>query len=61
MTTITIEAIPTEADLIAIAKNANAKHLHLIAKGDRRVLCSIVPDGWRKVNITMPTDKNEVA
>jgi hypothetical protein len=47
MQTITFEAIPDHAELLAIAQLAAARHLKLITNGSRSVLCSIVPRGWR--------------
>lgn len=47
MNTIIFEAIPNEAELLAISKLAHARHLNLITNGKRSVLCSIIPQGWK--------------
>jgi hypothetical protein len=46
---ITIGGVPDEAQLLTIMKQAAANHLHLITNGSVCRLCSIVPNGWRKV------------
>jgi len=38
--------IPDEATVLEIAKQAVAKHLHVITNGQRSVLSPIVPPGW---------------
>jgi len=47
MNVITFESIPNESELLDVAQQANARHLHLITNGKRSVLCSIVPVGWK--------------
>ena len=47
MNTVTFEAIPEHAELLAIAQLAAARHLKLITNGSRSVLCSIIPPGWK--------------
>lgn len=39
--------VPDEAQVLEIARMAQAQHLHLITNGQRSVLSPIVPDGWR--------------
>ena len=46
-----IETINDDAELLAIAKLAQAKHLHLITNGTRSVLCSIIPHGWKVMRV----------
>jgi hypothetical protein len=48
-TVITMSTVPDEAELLSIMKEAAASHLHLITNGRVCRLCSIVPNGWRKV------------
>lgn len=45
-TTLTV-IVPDEAEVLEIARLAQAQHLHLITDGQRSVLSPIVPDGWR--------------
>lgn len=44
----TIQAVPDNATLFEIAQSAAAQHLHLIHKGDRFALCSVIPTGWQR-------------
>jgi hypothetical protein len=46
---ITMSTVPDEAELLTIMKQAAESHLHLITNGTVCRLCSIVPNGWRKV------------
>jgi hypothetical protein len=46
---ITMATVPDEAELLTIMKQAAASHLYLITNGRVCRLCSIVPNGWRKV------------
>ena len=46
MSDLTI-TIPDEATVLEIAKQAVAKHLHVITNGQRSVLSPIVPPGWK--------------
>lgn len=39
--------VPDEAEVLEIARMAQAQHLHLITNGQRSVLSPIVPAGWR--------------
>ena len=48
MTPATIAHVPDTATLFDIAQHAQAKHLHLIHKGDRFALCSVIPSGWQR-------------
>lgn len=45
---ITIQPVPDNATLFEIAQSAAAQHLHLIHKGDRFALCSVIPTGWQR-------------
>lgn len=51
MNTITFESIPQDAELLATAKLAQARQLHLITNGKRSMLCSIVPAGWKRMPV----------
>lgn len=51
MNVITLESVPSHAELLEIAKLAHAKHLKLITNGKRSVLCSIVPPGWKVMRV----------
>lgn len=53
MSITTFEAIPSHAELLAIAQSAAARHLHLITDGQRSVLCSIIPPGWRLMRVVV--------
>lgn len=44
---IITEPVPSEAELLQIMQQANARHLHLITDGKQSRLCSIIPPGWR--------------
>lgn len=54
MSITTIETPPSEATMLEILQQANARHLQLIrnSRGDLR-LCSIIPPGWKphRINI----------
>lgn len=44
--------IPDDALVIEVAREAAAQHLHLITDGNRHVLCSVVPPGWRRCAVS---------
>jgi hypothetical protein len=43
---ITMEHIPSDAELLEIAKSAAARGFHLISNGKRSAICSLIPTGW---------------
>jgi|GEM_PF-4573998 len=45
---ITTVLVPDDALVFEVAREAAARHLHLITDGHRHLLCSIVPPGWRR-------------
>lgn len=55
----TIQAVPDNATLFEIAQSAAAQHLHLIHKGDRFALCSVIPAGWQKFSVTERNGKSQ--
>lgn len=57
MNVITLESVPSHAELLEIAKLAQAKHLNLITNGKRSVLCSIVPSGWKVMRVMQKQEK----
>ena len=61
MNVIQFEVVPNHAELLAIAQNANARHLHLITNGKRSVLCSIIPKGWRAMAVKQKPTHGEAA
>lgn len=40
---------PSEAELLAVARQAAAQHLHLITDGFETKLSPIVPPGWHRL------------
>ena len=48
-TTMITVLIPDSSTLQQASQMATAAHLHLITKGDKTVLSTIVPPGWAKV------------
>ena len=61
MNTIKFESIPSNAELLAIAQSAAARHLHLITNGRRSVLCSIIPPGWKLMPVMQKHSQARVA
>jgi len=57
MSKVTI-LVPAEAELMEIAKQAQASHLHLISNGQRSVLSPVVLPGWR---VLIAPDSSKVA
>lgn len=42
---------PEEAELLAVAQQAEASHLHLVTDGQRTFLTPIVLPGWQKLAV----------
>jgi hypothetical protein len=57
---ITMEAIPNDAELLAIALSAASRGFKLITNGTVTRVCSIVPQGWREMPV-MIKHTNEAA
>lgn len=51
-TIIITESVPSEAALLQIMQQAKARHLHLITDGKQSRLCSIIPPGWKRHNVS---------
>lgn len=49
--------IPSTAQVMDIARQANARHLHIITDGKRTVLSPEVPPGWFKVAVKLKPQK----
>lgn len=47
--------IPSETEVIAAARQANAQHLHLLTNGNRTVLSPIGIPGWYKIAVKTKT------
>lgn len=43
--------VPNNAEVLAIAKQANAQHLHIIMRNGRTLLSPTVPQGWTKLHV----------
>lgn len=48
---ITTIHVPAESELLEIAAQANAAHLHLITNGKDTVLSPMVPAGWHRMGV----------
>lgn len=42
---------PEEAELLEVASQAAASHLHLITDGRETVLSPIIPPGWYRIGV----------
>ena len=49
--------IPSDAQVIAAANQANAQHLHLITDGERTLLSPIVMPGWHKLAVKIKQER----
>lgn len=47
-----ITIIPDEAELLEVARQAHAQHLHLITNGRRSALSPVIPPGWTRISVT---------
>lgn len=47
------QIIPSTAQVIDIARQANARHLHIVTDGNQTMLCpeQHIPPGWYKISV----------
>ncbi len=43
--------LPTDAELLAVAGEARAAHLHLVTDGQRVMMAPEIPAGWHKMAV----------
>lgn len=52
-----ITIVPDEAELLDVARQAHAQHLHLITNGRRAALSPVVPPGWTRISVHRKTQE----